>query len=131
MGIKAQRDFAGEPALYEIDFEQAGFEWIDCNDAAQSVISFIRKPKSDAATILVVCNFTPVERQNYRVGVPFAGYWEELLNSDAKEYGGSGQAVSNTIQSEPVPFHGKQNSISLTLPPLGILYLKCRPAKSG
>jgi 1,4-alpha-glucan branching enzyme len=120
-----------EPAFYEIDFEQAGFEWIDCHDSQQSVISFIRKPRSDAATILVVCNFTPVERQGYRVGVPFAGKWEEFLNSDGKEYGGSKENENASIQSEPVPFHGKQNSVSLALPPLAAIYLKCKPDKAG
>jgi 1,4-alpha-glucan branching enzyme len=118
-----------EPALHELDFEQAGFEWIECNDAAQSVISFVRKPKSAAATILVVCNFTPVERRDYRVGVPFAGCWEELLNSDAEVYGGMSGDTSVTVQSEPVSLHGKKQSIVLTLPPLGIVFLKGTPHK--
>jgi 1,4-alpha-glucan branching enzyme len=118
-----------EPALYELDFEQAGFEWIDCHDTAQSVISFVRKPKSAAATILIICNCTPVERHNYSVGVPFAGYWELLLNSDAKEYGGDGKGIGGGIYSEPTPLHGQKHSVSLTLPPLGIVFLKGDPHK--
>jgi 1,4-alpha-glucan branching enzyme len=120
-----------EQALYELDFEQAGFEWIDCHDAAQSVISFVRKPKSAAADILVVCNFTPVERQGYRVGVPFAGYWELLANSDSEEYSGKSRGDFGRIRSEAVPFHGKKHSIALTLPPLSVVFLKCKPDKAG
>jgi 1,4-alpha-glucan branching enzyme len=118
-----------EPALYELDFEDAGFEWIDCHDSDQSVISFIRKPKSAAATILVVCNFTPVERSNYRVGVPFEGSWELLLNSDAAEYGGWGKDAYRSVQSERVPFHKREQSVSLALPPLAVLFLKYLPGK--
>jgi 1,4-alpha-glucan branching enzyme len=120
-----------EPALYEVDFEQAGFEWIDCHDAAQSVISFIRNPKSNAATILVVCSFTPVERQNYRVGVPFAGSWELLLNSDAAEYGGQGRGTNGSVQSEPIPFHDRQQSILLNLAPVSVIFLKFLPDKGA
>ncbi|GIW53728.1 MAG: hypothetical protein KatS3mg082_0132 [Nitrospiraceae bacterium] len=77
-------------ALHERDFDPAGFEWIDCHDADASVISLLRRGTSGDELILVVCNFTPVPRVNYRIGAPRGGFWKELLNSDAREYGGSG-----------------------------------------
>ena len=79
-----------EPALYEVDFSPEGFEWIDCNDAEASTIAFLRRPRRDGAVLAVACNFTPVPRVNYVLGVPFGGSWRELLNSDAREYGGAG-----------------------------------------
>ncbi len=116
--------YSKEPALYELDFESEGFEWIDCGDWEESIISFIRKGKSTKKIFLVVCNFTPVPRYNYRVGVPVGGLWKEVLNSDAKEYGGSGQGNLGDIEAAPVPFSGRYQSLSLTLPPLGIVVLK-------
>ncbi|HUU49481.1 MAG TPA: 1,4-alpha-glucan branching protein GlgB [Nitrospinota bacterium] len=118
------RLYHDEPALYELDFHPEGFEWIDCNDTEQSVISLIRKGRSTKSIILVVSNLTPVSRFNYRVGTPFEGFWREILNSDAKEYGGSGQGNLGGIETEPIPFHGKPHSLSLNLPPLSILFLK-------
>ena len=85
------RCYRREPALYEIDFQREGFEWIDCHDAENSVISFVRRGRSTEDIILVVCNFTPMPRLSYRVGVPRAGHWHEILNSDATLYGGSGR----------------------------------------
>ncbi|MDW7971725.1 MAG: 1,4-alpha-glucan branching protein GlgB [Thermodesulfovibrio sp.] len=113
-----------EPALHELDFDPGGFEWIDFSDSDQSVISFIRKAKDSNDVILVVCNFTPVTRFNYRVGVPFKGYWKEILNSDLFIYGGSNQGNKEDVQAEEIPFHGRPYSISLTLPPLGVIFLK-------
>jgi len=113
-----------EPSLYEIDFASKGFEWIDFKDWENSIISFIRRGKSDQDSTVVVCNFTPVPRQNYRIGVPSKGFWREELNSDAKEYGGSGQGNMGGVESVPVSFQGKDHSLSLTLPPLGMLILK-------
>ena len=83
------RLYRSEPALYQVDFDQSGFEWVDCNDSDQSVLSFLRRPRG-GEPVLVVCNFTPVPRANYIVGVPRAGYWREIANSDASLYGGSG-----------------------------------------
>ncbi|MEO0259109.1 MAG: 1,4-alpha-glucan branching protein GlgB [candidate division WOR-3 bacterium] len=111
------------PSLYELDFEHSGFEWVDFSDADQSVISFIRRAKKPKEVSLIVCNFTPVPRYNYRIGVPYEGYWREILNSDAKEYGGSGHGNFGGIHSEQIPMHNKPYSLSLTLPPLGILFL--------
>ena len=113
-----------EPALYQLDFDQAGFEWIDAGDAAASVLSFLRKPKSGAAPLLAVCNFTPVVRHNYSVGVPQGGLWRELLNSDAGAYGGSGVGNFGAVEAAPVPAHGRTHALTLTLPPLGCILLK-------
>jgi len=118
------RLYRQEPALYERDFDAAGFEWVDCNDAPASVISFMRKARSTEESLLVVCNFTPVPRPNYRVGVPKAGYWREIVNSDAHHYGGSGHGNLGGVEAAPIPFHGRRFSLNLTLPPLGILLLK-------
>jgi 1,4-alpha-glucan branching enzyme len=113
-----------EPALHELDFRQEGFEWIDFRDWEGSIISFIRKGKSTDEIFLVVCNFTPVLRMNYRVGVPRSGIWREVLNSDAAIYGGIGHGNFGGAEATPVPYHGKYHSLSLTLPPLGILFFK-------
>lgn len=118
------RVYKNEPALYEMDFENSGFRWIDASDWEQSVISFIRRGKTVRESMLVVCNLTPVPRYNYRVGVPFSGFWKEILNSDSKEYWGSGHGNFGGVESTPIPIHGMRNSISLTLPPLGIIILK-------
>jgi 1,4-alpha-glucan branching enzyme len=116
--------YRGQPALYELDCQPAGFEWIDCNDAEGSVVSLIRKGKSTSAVILAVCNFTPVPRAGYRVGVPRGGFWQELLNSDAGEYGGSGMGNLGGGEALPSPFHGRSHSLVLTLPPLSVVFLK-------
>jgi 1,4-alpha-glucan branching enzyme len=113
-----------EAALHELDFAAAGFEWIDVHNAEQSVIGFIRKAKSTDTLILVVANFTPVPRLSYRVGAPRGGWWQELLNSDAELYGGRGYGNLGGIEAAPVQAHGRYYSLSLTLPPLGILFLK-------
>ena len=113
-----------EPALYEIDFAPEGFEWVDTSDAEEGVISFVRKGRSKDELMLIVCNMTPVPRHNYRTGVPRSGNWKEILNSDAKEYGGSGQGNFGGVDSVPVMCHGRYNSVLLTLPPLGIIAFK-------
>jgi len=118
------RLYTAEAALHELDCESTGFEWVDCSDADNSVISFIRRAQSTGDIILVVCNLTPVPRSNYRVGVPRAGFWEEILNSDAREYGGSGQGNIGGVTSAPIPHHGRRYSLDLTLPPLAALFLK-------
>jgi len=114
-----------EPALHEIDFAQGGFEWIDCHDADNSVISFLRRPRN-GPPVLVVCNFTPVPRDNYVLGVPQGGFWQELLNSDAENYGGSGIGNLGGMEAAPVPAHGQYHSLSVTLPPLATVFFKPR-----
>jgi 1,4-alpha-glucan branching enzyme len=117
------RVYRAEPALYEVDFDSAGFEWADSRDADASVVSFLRKPRR-GAPVLVVCNFTPLPRTNYLVGVPQGGPWHELLNSDSPHYGGSGMGNLGGVEAGPVPAHGRFHSLALTLPPLATLILK-------
>jgi 1,4-alpha-glucan branching enzyme len=113
-----------EPALYELDFSGEGFSWIDCGNWEESVVSYVRKARSTGDLILVICNFTPVPRHHYRVGVPAGGYWKEVMNSDAQEYGGSGQGNLGGVEATPLPFHGRHYSLSVTAPPLGIAVFK-------
>jgi len=117
------RLYRTEPALHQQDFYPAGFEWIDCGDVEASVLCFLRRAREHAPTILVVCNFTPVPRANYVVGVPHPGVWREVLNSDAHHYGGSGMGNLGGIESAPIPAHGRYHSVTLTLPPLAVVYL--------
>ena len=116
--------YRGEPALHELDVEPGGFEWVDCTDWEKSIISFLRIGKTAGDYLLVVCNFTPVARYDYRVGVPTGGYWKEVLNSDAGEYGGSGHGNLGGINAMPVPYHGRYHSFPLIVPPLGIIFFK-------
>ena len=118
------RVYAEQPALHHLDNEQQGFEWIDCNDSATSTISLLRKGGTPSQNIVVVCNFTPLPREGFRLGVPRGGYWRELLNSDAQEYGGSGMGNLGGVQASDQPSHGRPYSVKLTLPPLSALFLK-------
>jgi 1,4-alpha-glucan branching enzyme len=116
--------YRSEPGLYEMDCEPGGFEWIDCGDAESSVVSLIRKPKSAASIVLAVCNFTPVPRHNYRLGTPRGGFWQEIANSDAGEYGGSNMGNLGGLEATPVPLHGRPYSMTVTLPPLSVSLFK-------
>ncbi len=116
--------YRGEPALHELDTSVGGFEWIDCNDAEQSVLVFARRARSSSDVLIVACNFTPVPRGNYRIGVPTPGRWAETLNSDAPLYGGSGQGNLGGVVTAPVRWHGRPQSINVTLPPLGMVVFK-------
>jgi 1,4-alpha-glucan branching enzyme len=116
--------YRNEPALHALDCDPAGFEWIDTNDSERSVISFLRKSPDGREQIAVVCNFTPVPRYNYRIGAPRGGFWRELLNSDASEHGGSGHGNLGGVEASPVPCFGRMHSLTLTLPPLGAIFLK-------
>ncbi|MBD1938625.1 1,4-alpha-glucan branching protein GlgB [Microcoleus sp. FACHB-68] len=120
------RIYRTEPALHELDFDWQGFEWIDCNDAEQSTISLVRKGKSENEVVLAVCNYTPLPRYNYRVGVPKEGFWQELLNSDAVDYFGSGLGNFGGLTAEAIPCHNQPYSLNLTLPPLGIVFFKLK-----
>jgi len=117
------RLYRTEPALHELDCDPRGFEWVDANDADSSVYSFLRKSRS-GEHILIVLNATPVVREDYRIGVPFGGWWRELLNSDSEYYWGSGQGNAGGVMAEAVPSHGREFSLRLRLPPLGALFLK-------
>jgi len=116
--------YKSELALHELDCNQDGFEWIDCGDTESSVISLIRKGRSTKDIIFIVCNFTPVVRYNYRVGAPRGGIWKEILNSDATEYGGSGQGNLGRVEASPISFHGRPYSLNLTLPPLSAVFFR-------
>jgi len=113
-----------EGALHWFDNDPQGFEWVDCNDAPASVISLLRKGKTADDAVLITCNFTPVPRVGYKVGVPSAGYWKEILNSDAREYGGGGIGNMGGTEALAESVHGRPYSLRLTLPPLGALFLK-------
>ena len=113
-----------QPALYELDFDCAGFEWVDNNDAQNSVVAFMRYSQHRTRTVLVLCNFTPLPQEGYRVGVTEPGYWREVLNSDAAAYGGSGIGNLGGVSSRSEPSHGRLHSLCLTLPPLGMLVLE-------
>ena len=123
------RLYRSEPALHALDFDAAGFEWIDGADAEGSVLSYLRK-SGDGDAVLVVANFTPLPRENYLVGVPTPGHWRELLNSDATVYGGSGVGNQGGVDSVPVAVHGRFHALNLRLPPLGVLVLKLEGAAS-
>ena len=110
--------------FWEVDYSWEGFQWISNDDYTQSVISFRRIDKK-GNEIIVVCNFQPVLRENYCIGVPFDGTYSEVFNTDAQEFGGSGITNGTAIVSEEVPMHGHEQSITLTLPPMSVLYLKC------
>ncbi|MBW4516368.1 MAG: 1,4-alpha-glucan branching enzyme [Timaviella obliquedivisa GSE-PSE-MK23-08B] len=113
-----------EPALYTQEFSQDGFEWVDCTDNRHSVVSFIRRAKDSEEFIVTVCNFTPQPHSHYRVGVPELGFYTELFNSDAREYGGSNMGNLGGKWAEEWSFHNRPYSIDLCLPPLGVLVLK-------
>jgi 1,4-alpha-glucan branching enzyme len=117
------RVYRREPSLHKVDFSPAGFEWVDVGNAEMSVIAFLRKSES-GAPLLVVCNFTPVPRDNFLVGVPERGLWREVINTDARDYGGAGWGNMGAVQSVPVGSHGRVESLSLALPPLSTLVLR-------
>ena len=117
------RFYRETPALHQLDFSHYGFEWVEAGDTSNSVIAFLRRDRA-GHSVLVVCNFTPVVRHNYRVGVPTGGTWRECLNSDAAEYGGSGLGNSGSVQAHEPGSHGRAHCIELNVPPLGVLMLK-------
>jgi 1,4-alpha-glucan branching enzyme len=118
------RVYRTERAFFELDYDPAGFSWIDVKDVDCSILSLMRWPNQQDEAVLAVFNFTPVPRFNYRIGVPFAGVWKEVLNSDAADYGGWGYGNLGKVEAEAVPFHGRPLSLNLTLPPLAVLFLK-------
>ena len=125
------RCYAEQPALHQWDCDPAGFQWIDGSASEQSVISFLRTAKTCDDVIAVVCNFTPVVRENYRVGVPHGGFWREILNSDAAENGGSGCGNLGGVEANSAGCHGRPFSVNLTLPPLAVVFLKHEPPRQS
>jgi 1,4-alpha-glucan branching enzyme len=116
--------YRDEPALHQLDNHPDGWEWIDASDWQQSIVTYLRKGEDPEDVVLIAANYTPVPRYNYLVGVPRAGFWRELLNSDAGEFGGSGIGNYGGIETSPVPNHGRPYSLNLTIPPLGVVVLK-------
>ena len=126
------RLYRAERPLYEVDFEWNGFEWIDFHDADNSVIAFLRRARDPRDYLVVVCNFTPVVRHGYCLGVPEAGYYREVLNTDSTDYGGSGVVNAPGCAVVPSPWHNQPYHLELTLPPLGVVFLKPeRPERAG
>jgi 1,4-alpha-glucan branching enzyme len=118
------RAYRDEKALHEMDCDPSGFEWIDANDSQQSMLSFLRKSRNNKDIVAVVCNFTPLPRYNYLVGVPRGGYWREILNSDAETYGGEDFGNLGGVTADEAAIHGRSFSLNLIVPPLGALFLK-------
>ncbi|MFC1892623.1 1,4-alpha-glucan branching protein GlgB [Chloroflexota bacterium] len=121
--------YRSQPALYQVDFDQAGFDWIECDDVEHSVFSLMRKGHSPDDSVVVACNFTPLTHFNYQIGVPQTGFWRELLNSDAAEYGGSGNGNMGGVEAVPIPLHGRPYSMTFTLPPLAAVFFRHAEAK--
>jgi len=118
------RVYRDEPALHELDCDPAGFQWVDASDAEHSVLAYLRRGSSTGDWLLCAFNFTPVPRPNYRLGVPRGGRWTEILNSDAPDYGGSGQGNFGGVDASPTPLHGRSHAVTMTIPPLGMVVLK-------
>ena len=123
--IQALNDlYRSEVALFEKQFHADGFEWISYNDAENCVLAFIRKGEKPKNDLVFVCNMTPVVRENYRIGMPYAGDWIEVLNSDDPAFGGSGVNNGSELQTDKIPFHQYQQSLALTLAPLAVSIFK-------
>jgi 1,4-alpha-glucan branching enzyme len=112
-----------EPAFWEVDFEPAGFRWLEANDAAANVIAFARFAAEGKRVVVCACNFSPVPRPGYRVGLPRGGRWQELLNTDEVRYGGGGVGNPDPVAAEAKPWHDQPYSVEVTLPPLGVVWL--------
>jgi 1,4-alpha-glucan branching enzyme len=122
------RLYTQEPALHQLDCEAAGFEWLESNDAEGSVLAWLRKGKGGSAPVLVICNFTPTPHEGYRLGLPAAGRWREILNTDAGVYGGSGMGNLGMIEAEEVASHGRPYSALITVPPLATVWFRLERA---
>jgi 1,4-alpha-glucan branching enzyme len=114
-----------------VDFDSAGFEWIDCHDSSQSVLSYLRKSRNGKQIVCCAFNFTPVPRENYRIGVPQPGFYREAMNSDAELYGGSNVGNRGGVQAEPVSWMGRPNSIPIALPPLAGVVMVLEPDEAA
>jgi len=117
------RLYRKEPALHELDADPSGFEWVKADDAGQSTLSFLRRSKH-GDVVLAVCNFTPVPRHNLVLGAPGAGFWREILNSDATVYGGSGLGNLGGVEAQPISWHGRPYTVNITAPPLAVVLFR-------
>ena len=118
------------PALYAADYDVEGFEWLSCMDADHSIISFMRKDAASGEELMVVCNFTPVVYENFKAGVPYAGKYKEIFNSDNVKFGGNGNCNPRVKNAKEIEWDGREHSISITVPPLGIAVFACTKAVS-
>jgi 1,4-alpha-glucan branching enzyme len=118
------RIYVSQPAFSQIDYSWEGFEWMDCNDADAGVLTFVRRSRNPEDVLLVVMNVTPVVRYDYQVGVPAAGFYREVLNTDAAEYWGSGVGNLGGVEAEEIAHLDKPYSLRLTIPPLAVMYFK-------
>jgi 1,4-alpha-glucan branching enzyme len=116
--------YRAEPPLHELDCRADGFAWLEADNAAQSLLCYLRTGTAEGGLKLVICNFSSNVYQNFRLGVPERGRWEEILNSDAKVYGGSGQGNLGGLTTAPIGWHGHAQSLNLTVPPLAVLIFK-------
>ncbi|MBV9264667.1 MAG: alpha amylase C-terminal domain-containing protein, partial [Acidobacteriaceae bacterium] len=113
-----------EPALYTCEYSPGCFEWIDFHDADKDIVVFLRKGGNEDQQIIVVCHFSPVPIENYRIGAPRRGFWREFLNTDAVQYGGSGRGNYGGVRTVPIPLHDRNYSLTVNVPPLAVLYFK-------
>ena len=120
------RVYREQKALHEVEFHYSGFEWVDFHDSNSSIISFVRRAEHTGDFVMVCCNFTPVPRERYRIGVPEPGFYEEILNTDSDSYGGGNVGNGGLIASDPEPTHGRHHSIETVLPPLGVVIFRKR-----
>ncbi len=128
MVIALNQLYRSNKAMYEVDFHHSGFEWVDFRDVENSIIAFLRRGSARQDFILFCCNFTPVPRTNYRFGVPEAGFYEEIFNTDSEAFGGSNFGNGGVVvPSDPEPKHGRADSIAVSLPPLGVVAFRKRP----
>jgi 1,4-alpha-glucan branching enzyme len=116
--------YRSDPALYEVDFEWQGFEWLELHDWENSVLAFLRCAKNPNDSVVVVCNFTPVVREDYRIGVPSGGFYREILNTDSQRYGGSNVGNQGGVWARQEPHGGRPYHLSLRVPPMAALFLK-------
>ena len=116
--------YKAEPALHQVDFEWNGFEWLELHDWENSVLAFLRRGKGPGEAVVVACNFTPVVREDYRIGVPSLGFYRELLNTDSADYGGSNAGNYGGTWAHQGEWGGRPYHVSLRLPPLGVVFLK-------
>ncbi|MGH9864673.1 MAG: alpha amylase C-terminal domain-containing protein, partial [Candidatus Acidiferrales bacterium] len=116
--------YTKEAALHDVEFDWQGFEWLEVHDADASVLAFLRRARRPEDFLIVICNFTPVARENYRLGVPEPGFYREILNTDSAYYSGGDTGNIGGVRAEPIPWSGREHSIKIKLPPLSVLYFK-------
>ncbi len=126
MVAELNKFYRSQPALHQVDFHWSGFEWVDFHDIEGSVVAFLRRAEDRQNFLLFACNFTPVPRRGYRLGVPEPGFYEEVFNTDAAVFGGSNLGNGGLVSSDPEPMHGRQHSIAVTLPPLAVVVFQPR-----